>query len=231
MEVIFLFLIKQWPPYHLESSRSGLFSPALNTAPDSSADSRGCVNPSDASFTGNWAGNFLSSDIYLVWREPVYFLLLRALGGIAGVWDEVFPYDGICIWARWWHYQGEGNMPKATTSQWMSSRCLSPSIQDVFPVCRVTAYLLIRSQNREMSEPEEIQGWSIPVLSFHSWEDWSLGKGKTFPKWFQGRTKVRIQIFPRVGRSVLLIKSPWKVNGGHFPLSNQAVASISSGIF
>ena len=34
---------------------------------------------------------FFSSDIYLVWREPVYFLLLRALGGIAGVWDEVFP--------------------------------------------------------------------------------------------------------------------------------------------
>lgn len=40
---------------------------------------------------GNLAGNFLSSDIYLVWRRPVYFLPLRALGGIPGVSDEVFP--------------------------------------------------------------------------------------------------------------------------------------------
>lgn len=148
---------------------------------------------------GNLAGNFLSSDIYLVWRRPIYFLLLRSLGGIPGVWDEVFPMMAFVFGSDDDITREKGTcLKQLQVSEW-THHVSHLAFRMCFQCARLQHTSLSDLRTTKCLSQKEIQGWSIPVLSFHSWEDWSLGKGKTFPKWFQGRTRVRIQIFSRVG--------------------------------
>lgn len=157
------------------------------------------LTPQMPSSQGNLAGNFLSSDIYLVCRRPVYFLLLRSVGGIPGVWDEVFPMMAFVFGSDDDITREKGTcLKQLQVSEWTHNVSHLAS-RMCFQCAGLQHTSLSDLRTMKCLSQNEIQGWSIPVLSFHSWEDWSLGKGKTFPKWFQGRTRVRIQIFSRVG--------------------------------